>query len=303
MVTLSSINSASRALTRSAEARSSSSNRSAIPWRVRRVLPDLLSPTDLSRLLIAVAVTSQSAELIALRKSFSEQGIWRWADLRSDFSASTPIAMRLLDLLLCRDVFTALLLCRLAASPLLPFANDPLLLGLLLAASILVSVRWRGAFNGGSDYMTAIVLLGLLLVSIGDPGSSLSLFGMLYIAVQCCLSYFVAGITKLRAPNWRSGEALTGFLRSTIYGEPEALGGLLRVRGIPLVLSWGVILFECTFPLALVDPSLCLVYLAAGAFFHLVNAYVLGLNRFFWAWVSTYPFVYFLSTLLSSGAA
>ena len=31
------------------------------------------------------------------------------------------------------------------------------------------------------------------------------------------------------------------------------------------------------------------ILLALGFTFHVVNAFVLGLNRFVWAWVATYP--------------
>jgi hypothetical protein len=56
-----------------------------------------------------------------------------------------------------------------------------------------------------------------------------------------------------------------------------------------------VILFECGFPLALLRPELSLVFLGGGLLFHLLIAYQLQLNRFFWAWLATYPAVYWAS--------
>jgi len=47
---------------------------------------------------------------------------------------------------------------------------------------------------------------------------------------------------------------------------------------------------ECSFPLAIVVGSPpCLALVAWGVLFHLMNAVVMGLNSFFWAFVATCP--------------
>jgi hypothetical protein len=51
-----------------------------------------------------------------------------------------------------------------------------------------------------------------------------------------------------------------------------------------------VIAFECAFPLALIDARLLSLL---GIAFHVVNARVLGLNRFLWAWLAAYPALWF----------
>lgn len=53
--------------------------------------------------------------------------------------------------------------------------------------------------------------------------------------------------------------------------------------------SWGVLAFECSFPIALLDIRAGIALLALASGFHLANALILGLNRFFWAWVSAFP--------------
>lgn len=156
--------------------------------------------------------------------------------------------------------FQALLWLRLAASIALFFGSPPALVWFLLLTTVLTAVRFGGTLNGGSDYMTVVALSSLLVP-----------WGRLYLAVQLTLSYFVAGLVKLRQRDWRNGSALT------------------RLTGLPRQLAWPVLLWECTFPLAWLSHSLCLAYLAVGLVFHLANSKMLGLNRFFWIWLAAYP--------------
>jgi hypothetical protein len=61
-----------------------------------------------------------------------------------------------------------------------------------------------------------------------------------------------------------------------------------------------VIVFECTFPLAILSPRLALVFFGAGIAFHVGIAAVMGLNNFVWPFIATYPAVYIASNDLSS---
>ena len=121
-----------------------------------------------------------------------------------------------------------------------------------------------------------------------------------YITLQVTLSYFIAGWVKLREQEWRTGKALPLFLATPQYAVPRWISKpLSRSRILSLALSWGVILFEVTFPLAMASPRACAVALAAALLFHGVNAYILGLNRFVFAWLSAYPGVLLISQLLA----
>jgi hypothetical protein len=107
--------------------------------------------------------------------------------------------------------------------------------------------------------------------------------------VQVTLSYVIAGLVKLRQPDWRSGHALRHFVLASPYGTPGWLRALVQRPALAAGMAWAVIGFECLFPLAWVDPRLCLGLLACGALFHAANLWVFGLNRFFWAWLAGYP--------------
>lgn len=164
----------------------------------------------------------------------------------------------------------------------------------LLLTTWLIAVRWRGTFNGGSDSM-AIQILIAWSVCLCFPSSAKAC--VYYIAIQTVLSYAVAGFAKLKQPAWRNGTALSRFTQaySRVPHESPANLGAVAIQRAPAIWAWIVIAFECSFPLAMLNPSLCLVYIAGGIAFHFVNFYVFGLNRFFFTWMAAYPALYIVS--------
>lgn len=155
----------------------------------------------------------------------------------------------------------------------------PLAFALLLCQWV-IALRWRGTVNGGSDFMTFHVLLAW---TVGLASPSLLPLALTYVAVQLVLSYFVAGVVKIRNPEWRSGRALGHVL--------EQYGWALPTK-IWRPLAFVILAFELGFPLAFFFPW---PFAVVGLAFHLVNAYVLGLNRFFWAWLAAYPALFVAS--------
>lgn len=156
----------------------------------------------------------------------------------------------------------------------------------------MIAVRWRGTFNGASDSMTFHILGAVLLGRLFPQWQN---YSEIYIAFQVTLSYFVAGLSKLKTSDWRSGKALGHFL--TLSNSVYAHKTLLQSAKSPMFLSlisWSVILFECLFPLVWLDPSVRPVVLGLGLAFHVMNFYAFGLNRFVFAWLAGYPALYAL---------
>ena len=249
--------------------------------------------------LVAAAIVLQTLELLAIRSSFREDGVWAWSVLRREYRG-WPLFLRLpLDLVLGDRGFLGLLVLRLLSAVLAPFWDCAGIWAFQWLSTVLVCMRWRGTFNGGSDYMTLIVLSAVTVgsaVSEAHPRWAMICGG--YVAIQVCLSFFVAGMAKLGREEWRSGRALSGFLASNHYGVPVFLQGRIQGRGAQ-VASWLMMAFECLFPLALLDPRVCVVMIGLALLFQLVNAFVFGLNRFVWAWGAAYPALYWLSVYLS----
>ncbi len=233
--------------------------------------------------IISGGVFWQSIEMLQLRESYSDRGVWSWEILGQEFS---PRLRRALGFFLAMPHFQVLLITRLLAALLACVFPHPAVLTWLFLTSFAVSFRWRGSFNGGSDSMT---LLTLAALSVGAAGPSLLSAALVYLAIQCAFSYTIAGWTKLTQRSWRNGDALAEFLRLPAYEVPARILPMSRQRGPMRVFAWGVLLFECSFPLAFVNQSTAIAYLSAAVIFHLANAYVFGLNRFVWAWAATYP--------------
>jgi hypothetical protein len=120
-----------------------------------------------------------------------------------------------------------------------------------------------------------------------------------FIAIQGCLSYFVAGIAKVISPVWRSGEAVRRILGTRTYGSRRSASLVSGRDGVCVALSWLVMLFECTFPLALAfGITGFAIFAVLGIFFHITNAVIMGLNTFVWAFVATYPAILFCALSL-----
>jgi hypothetical protein len=63
-------------------------------------------------------------------------------------------------------------------------------------------------------------------------------------------------------------------------------------------MSWGVMGFEVLMPIAVLHPVALKVGLAIAGCFHLANALLFGLNRFFWIWIAAYPSLFWFQTAI-----
>ncbi len=219
-----------------------------------------------------------------------------WPSQRSELPTRPAWLPALLDALLAPRAYQAMLLLRLtlALALMAGLLRGPLgLVGalLLFATACLLLFRWRGAFNGGSDFMTLVGLTGLLIAQVTGAAASPELgwrAGLGYVALQSLSSYFVSGWVKLLRPEWRSGAALPAFLDTGVYG-PLAAQSAYRHPGLARAVAWGFTLWEGLFPLALLDLRLAAGFCASATLFHFMVFWHFGLNRFFWAWLATFP--------------
>jgi hypothetical protein len=260
----------------------------------------------LTKIFVAISILIQTAELLSMRETLTSKGIWDFETIAPEYEIFSRPTQHLLRTTLGNSSFPLLLWLQLFLSvalfisvflveSIVPLCIPPL----LLITTLLVALRFRGTFNGGSDYITVVVLLSLSLISFFPDSKEVNLFALLYIATQSLLSYFISGISKLKSRNWHSGEALRRFVNSGPHELEESL--LTKFNGLYFtkLLAYSVLAFELLFPLAVLLPQITLIYLALGALFHLANSRVLGLNRFLFAWLATYPSIYLLSLYLN----
>jgi len=236
----------------------------------------------------AIAAAVAALELLWVRRALADDGAFGWPVLRREL-ASAPAWLRwVADRVLSYRGTCAVLVVQLAAALALPWCAHPALPWAVFACALAISIRFRGAYNGGSDAMLLVVMLALGLAR-SAPGSRLATVGLAYAAAQLVLSYFVAGVAKLRDPAWRAGRAMALVVALPPYRVPARLQAVIARPPIAALATWSVLGFECGFPLVFSRPSACTALAIAGAAFHLGNAIVFGLDRFLWTWLAAYP--------------
>ncbi|MBU4432855.1 MAG: HTTM domain-containing protein [Alphaproteobacteria bacterium] len=163
----------------------------------------------------------------------------------------------------------------------------------LAGLSLLILQRFQGPYNGGSDRMGLLALWCLTLSRLA-PSLPLRELAFGYLAAQLILSYVISGGVKIVNPDWRSGRALRDVFRFSAYPVAEDLRRLADRPRLLMGMSWAVMLFELVFPLAMISRPTLILALVIAAAFHLANACLFGLNRFFWTWLSVYPAILWL---------
>ena len=163
----------------------------------------------------------------------------------------------------------------------------------LAALSLLILKRFQGPYNGGSDRMSLLILWCLCAIHfIPNQNWQEYIFG--YLAIQCVLSYFIAGWVKIANPEWSNGRALQDVFAFSAYPISEHLRTLAERPRLLGAASWAVIIFELLFPVALLTQTTLIIALIIAAIFHLANACLFGFNRFFWIWIAAYPSLFWL---------
>ena len=270
-------------------------------WIEAGVEAPLLMAIRATEWVFAVSLTIQTLEYLRMGKYTANDAFWSWHLQRADIP-NAPVRA-LLDVLFEPNVHQLHLLLRLCAAVLLAIQGASLpLIGFLFVGNLLILIRWRGAFNGGSDFLTLVVLTGLLISQVVGALVNTELgwqAGFWYIAIQAITSYFMSGAVKLLRREWRNGSAMTIFLNGAIYG-PLSPTHPLRKPWLTLLGSWGFIVWEILFPFSLLDPRLAALFCAVAALFHFLVFWFFGLNRFFWAWVCSFPAIIWCSAQFSA---
>jgi len=257
---------------------------------------DLLISFRSIELLVSISMLIQTLEFLNSRFLNFVGLIWDSKSLLMEYGESgrgfqwvfRPISWK--ALLYFRLVFSMGLFLGLAG---------PWMLSAGLVIQFFLLLRFRGNFNGGSDFMTTLFLMGLFLSKVFPLSSGIPKWVLMYLGVQVLFSYFIAGLVKLKEPKWRSGTAVAHFLTSSPYHHPhlEKIArtheGLLRWAGVM------TLVFELSAPFVLMGRSFALAFCFVGFGFHLLVFFSFGLNRFFWAWLAGYPALFYLSGLLN----
>jgi hypothetical protein len=242
-----------------------------------------------------VGIVIDSLERLASLSKYHDDGLFSWIVLRQRLAALPPPARRLVDGVFSGSIRLILVLViRILAAVLVvtnPIGSALAGVGLtlLVLGQVYVLVR-TGLGTIGADPITLVVCGAAWLATVAAGTSpTAARAGLWFVAAQGCLGYLVAGVAKLAAPKWRSGEAITALLSTHTYGN-QRLFNLLRDRpALSRALCWSVMLWETTFPLLLCgSDSMLITQFAIGLLFHASIAGLMGLNLFLTAFPATY---------------
>lgn len=171
----------------------------------------------------------------------------------------------------------------------------PVIEAILLVATCIRLYRLQGPYNGGSDAMSMLVLLCLFLSHLA-PKVFWQEIALGYLAFQVTFSYFQSGYIKIINADWRNGKALRDVFLITAYPVSENTRRWAKYPNLILVMGWMVILFELLFPFLLLNKITLVIALCIAVLFHFANAWLFGLNRFFWVWPAAYPVIFWFQS-------
>ena len=244
--------------------------------------------------LAAVSVLVSSTEYLVRPRHLRDDGLMSWtvASVREQWLVTSPIGLMLQIALsyprvLVMIVIRAMLALIVVLGP-ASLTSNPLILGLLALTSMLLMLR-NIYGQDGADHMLTIVYVSLTLGAVvATPAAQTAC--LWFIALQGCLSYATAGIAKVTAARWRDGTYLVRIMGNQCYGNPVVCDYLNPRPQLARWFARFIIVWESAFPMVLLLPSeVAAAILITGALFHLSNAFVMGLNTFFWSFISTYP--------------
>jgi len=168
---------------------------------------------------------------------------------------------------------------------------------LLILVSSLLNLRCR-PFAAETENRFALMILAALFFQRILPTVAVTHVCFWFIALQSCLSYTTAGISKLFVREWRNGNGLSMMLESRQVIDSDTLVVFFSTKKKFLkLMTWTVIVMDALFPLVLVvgDPYF-IVFIIWGFFFHLFIAVCLRIGKFFWVWTATYPVIMYVAT-------
>lgn len=240
---------------------------------------------------VGIAITG--LEILRRRHEHADDGMFSRSLMAIAYPIGNPDLWELLRRVFRVEVFIALIVGQIvvAIAILLSAGTMPgleLCVTYLLGVHLLTHLRVRHGFDG-SDQMRTIVLAGACAY-LWATTSMLREVAILFICGQLILSYVTSGVAKLIAREWRSGQAIVGILATQSYGMVWVTRRLVRHRWLSITACWATIVFEIGVPgLVLCGPVGLWACVACGVVFHGSIAAMMGLNGFFWSFMSAYP--------------
>lgn len=251
--------------------------------------------TQYSKVFISLSLIIATLEVLSKLALFKVEGMFSWKVSKAAYRwTNRGVVAQCLGHIFSFSGFRFLLIIQLAFGALLlsfsilNFSGQFVLISYLLFSWLLFMLRLQRGLDG-SDQMTLVMLISLLLFEAFAGNAFIEFVVSLFLVCQLCLNYFTSGILKMKSSGWRSGKHLLGILSTETYGNESFYLRIKRYPNLAKVVSWTVILWETLFIIGYLIGPYCLeAFLVLGVLFHLSNAIVMRLNTFFWSFVSSY---------------
>lgn len=245
--------------------------------------------------LLTFSLFLQAIEVFILSRKADFQHIWSYANLAPDLERGLPLPADLTRKLFSTPALQKIAILQVLVSLITFFHAPPAFVLILFFTHLLICIRFRGSFNGGSDMMTFVVLTGALIAVSGYAK-----IGLIYIAIHTLYSYFKAGLAKAWHREWWNGNAISVFLSRSLFWDIKKHSNWFSThRSLSAILGWSTIQFEFAALLLLLRPQWVYLYFGAAILFHLLIYFIFGLNRFFWIWLSAWPATIYALSLIS----
>lgn len=165
----------------------------------------------------------------------------------------------------------------------------------LFVTDICIRLRHTAGLSGAYD-MSLVVNGGLAVAFVFAGYPIAQTAAVSFIAIQGVFSYSLAGISKFKGEEWRSGEALEVTFSTRVWGDERVFAFFERFPWLKRPATFGIMTGEVLFALVLfVDPPLVLAFFGIAFAFHVANAVFMGINGFLYIFPATYPAIYYVS--------
>ena len=248
---------------------------------------------QLIRWLLFLSLTISSVQNISNSAAFGPHGLFAWRFLKYAYREK-GLEWAGLDIPFGRTGFILLNLLRLGLLA-AGFANAflPMVLPALLLISAILYIRAFPPMSAADQLNT--ILLFCLVPSAWSASPALRAVSLCAIAGQVLFCYFSNGLLKSIAPGWWKGSHLKILLQTGNYSR-KGIAGLAAKTGQPVfrLLGTVIVIWELSAVIVPFLPAALLwTFLGIGVLFHLTIAVVMGLNTFFWSYLSAYPAILF----------
>lgn len=154
----------------------------------------------------------------------------------------------------------------------------------------LMNRAWM-AGSGGQQLMSNLLFWLILLPDGSRPFAPngwravLGTSAFWILRLQLLLAYAATGLHKLTGTHWLDGTAMGIVATDPAYGP----AWLADAPAIAMAMTWAVLLFQLTFPIAVWFRRTRVPCMVVGILFHLGTAFSLGIPEMAFAFIAAYP--------------